>query len=1283
MTTPVFTAPNPDGSTVIVLSEDVPLATSILLVATSQPSDVITLLSVIDVSSGNSKSSDVELVGTNQLRTTANLDYDVGTKAYKVTLRAVNDVATQTSSATFIVRVSDVNDETPVIAVTNGNINLQEEQPVGTGVPFGISATDADSGDKLTFSLSGSQASYFSIDSSTGDVIVTQQLDRDAASAITVFDQLTVTVTDAAGHRATHALQLTLTDINDNSPACSPSVIAVSVSENTAAGTTVASLTCSDIDSSSNGAISTYTIFSGDDTSTKFSMSGSSVKTTSTALDYETKTSYTLVIHIPDSGTPPKTGTATVVVTVTGVNEAAPVWGVFTPAGPTYHLAESVGVATSVLTVTATDADSGVEGQIDYLLVSTTSNSASSASGIFSLSAASGQLSILTPLDRDAGVSSYTVVLTAKDRGSTSKSVTTTLTIDIDDVNDNAPAFASPSYSVSLSETTAASVGASLTATDVDPTTGALTYRVASGDTLGKFRFSASTPGLLELNANIEVDKPTANSHIYILVVKASDQGVPSTPALTGTTTVTVTISPDNDNSPTFATSSPVSVTVAEDAALGSTVVTVLASDNDVDSGVQQTVTLAIVSGNANSAFSIDPVTGVVVTVKPLDYETTTSYTLVITATDNGTPTARTSTTTVIIAVTNVNEKAPACSSYLITAPVDENVVTQVAALSCSDTDAGDTVTYSLVPAHASFSVNSGTGAVSTIVGLADLTTTCDLCCSSSVTTVTATDADQGSLDGTVRYSLVSGNGAGRFTIDSSTGQILTSAVGLDRETTAMHTLTVRASDDVPGAATQRSADVTVVVTVTDVNDNPPMCTPGSYQASVAEPSVVGATVTTLTSTDDDEAGTINTTPTYTIRAGDSGGVFTVNGNQVQLAKVVDYETQTSYRLTIQVTDGGSPTLSSTCVLDVRIISVDEFAPVMSVPNFSTNLLETTAVGTVVYHTNATDSDVGKGSAVTYSIPAGNTNDDFFCYSTTGDIIVWNSLDYDTPPQTYNLTVTATDDGGLTGSMWLHIALVDVNDQTPVFTQNVYAVAINENVVVGTSVAKVTAVDSDTGAGGQVNYTAVSGNGLPLFQVNPGTGDVTTSGRVNREVRGRYTLVVRATDGGVPALSSSCLVDITVNDLNDNAPIFSPADFVVNLSEGATVGTSVTSVAATDADASASNNVFSYVLTDNVFQVNVTTGVVSTKGTLDRETTSQYVLYVLAVDSGAPALTGTATVTVLLDDVNDNIPTINGTYDLRFREDTATKTVVTTVQAFRFRQRRQRPLDLHHSQRQH
>lgn len=70
----------------------------------------------------------------------------------------MNVVVPLTSSATFIVRVSDVNDETPVIAVTNGNINFQEEQPVGTGVPFGISATDADSGDKLTFSLSGQRS---------------------------------------------------------------------------------------------------------------------------------------------------------------------------------------------------------------------------------------------------------------------------------------------------------------------------------------------------------------------------------------------------------------------------------------------------------------------------------------------------------------------------------------------------------------------------------------------------------------------------------------------------------------------------------------------------------------------------------------------------------------------------------------------------------------------------------------------------------------------------------------------------------------------------------------------------------------------------------------------------------------------------------------------------------------------------------------------------------------------------------------------------------------------
>ena len=113
----------------------------------------------------------------------------------------------------------------------------------------------------------------------------------------------------------------------------------------------------------------------------------------------------------------------------------------------------------------------------------------------------------------------------------------------------------------------------------------------------------------------------------------------------------------------------------------------------------------------------------------------------------------------------------------------------------------------------------------------------------------------------------------------------------------------------------------------------------------------------------------------------------------------MDYESQTSYSLTITVKDGGNPVLSSTCKVQVTIISANEFPPVTTVPNFSMTLAETTAIGTTIYDVDATDNDLGTGSVITYNIISGNTNNDFFCYSTTGAVVVWNTLDFDVPPQ--------------------------------------------------------------------------------------------------------------------------------------------------------------------------------------------------------------------------------------------------------------------------------------------
>ena len=136
---------------------------------------------------------------------------------------------------------------------------------------------------------------------------------------------------------------------------------------------------------------------------------------------------------------------------------------------------------------------------------------------------------------------------------------------------------------------------------------------------------------------------------------------------------------------------------------------------------------------------------------------------------------------------------------------------------------------------------------------------------------------------------------------------------------------------------------------------------------------------------------------------------------------------------------------------------------------------------------------------------------------------------------------------------------------------------------------------------GTVTYAAVSGNGRSLFAVHPGTGAVTTAGDVDRELRGSYSLVVRASDGGAPPLSSTALVDITVSDLNDNRPQFTPRAFTVTVGEDAAVGSSVTTVSAADADTAVSNNVFSYVLIDNHFAADGVTGVLTVRKKLDRE----------------------------------------------------------------------------------
>ena len=172
-----------------------------------------------------------------------------------------------------------------------------------------------------------------------------------------------------------------------------------------------------------------------------------------------------------------------------------------------------------------------------------------------------------------------------------------------------------------------------------------------------------------------------------------------------------------------------------------------------------------------------------------------------------------------------------------------------------------------------------------------------------AVGTVAATDAN----DDTVTYSVTAGNGGGAFAIDSASGAI-TVAGSLDRETTASYTLTVQAADGNGGTGT-----ATVTVTVTKANEAPVFGS-DSYSFSVAETESAYSVIGTVAATDADGDAV-----TYWITAGNSAGTFSIDLNEgfVLIRKALDYETTTSYTLTVEARDGNGGVDTATVTITV------------------------------------------------------------------------------------------------------------------------------------------------------------------------------------------------------------------------------------------------------------------------------------------------------------------------------------------------------------------------------
>lgn len=297
---------------------------------------------------------------------------------------------------------------------------------------------------------------------------------------------------------------------------------------------------------------------------------------------------------------------------------------------------------------------------------------------------------------------------------------------------------------------------------------------------------------------------------------------------------------------------------------------------------------------------------------------------------------------------------------------------------------------------------------------------------------------------------------------------------------------------------------------------------------------------------------------------------------------------------------------------------------------------------------------------------------DLHIEESTGEIKTKTTLDHEVIP-TYSF-IAFPQHGENVENIRVLVRVRDENDNAPTFPVSVMNIQFPENTARDVKRPLKAAIDNDTGIFNTQRYAIVSGNTNNEFRLSSQrlpNGvlflDLQVNGYLDRETTPHYSLLIEAWDGGSPPLKGSMTVNITIQDMNDNYPIFIQSRYHVAVHENATIGTSVQEVLATDTDAG-ENGRITYSINrrqsdrDNMFQINPKTGVISVNRPLDFETKKLHELVVVARDNGEQAFETTAYVSIRVMDVNDNQPTIN----LIFLSDDATPKISEDAQPGEF-----------------
>ncbi|XP_063086896.1 cadherin-related family member 2 isoform X2 [Cavia porcellus] len=1007
------------------------------------------------------------------------------------------------------------------------SVILPEDLPVGSEA-FWLAVEDPENG-PLTYNIAGTNAYFFSVSQTTGQVKLASALDFETLK----FFRISISVTD--GHNKDQKeMVVVIEDRNDNAPVFQDPVLSISINETLPVGSVVFSVLATDPDTGSAGVVKYYiekVIPSTLDSKHLFKILENGSVVLNDSLSYNNKSAfYQLELKACDSGglfnNTNVTQCSQPIFPFISVIDQPDLDPQFVREFYSASVSEDAPVNTSVLMVQAVDGDRGINDVLTYSI------SNSTRPGWFAVGD-DGVIRVSSPLDREQLREENEEVqfqVTATEMnlniyGQEAK-VSTWVTLTVLDVNDHKPEFyncvledcsftpqeAQDTFTAYVDEHVSARIpidNLTMVAYDPDKGNNGTFLLSLGGPDAGAFSVS---PGRAAGSADVQVLVRNSemvdyeNKNVMLVQVVATD----SVSKKSSIATVTIHLTDINDHRPTFPERS-YNLSLLEDSATG-TVVTSSIHAEDPDTGEWGRITYSLLLGNGAEVFEVDPTSGTV-TVKDgmlLDREKQAVYYLTLQATDGG---GLSDTTMLQIYLLDVNDNAPVVyGSYNIFVQEEKGNVSVI--IEAYDNDERDTNNSRLV------------------------------------------------------FSLLPGPYSQNFSVDPNTG-LLRNVGPLDREAIDLAlegriVLTVRVSDcGVPPLSTE----VNVTITVEDINDNLAVFTQSTYQFSVKEQDP-GALVGIVEARDADQTEANNRISFVLSGTGANNfmlrGVvleFGVAQGQLWLPSDVslDYEVQDFFQLVVNAENPGPQELEATAGVNVTVVDVNDEPPTLDEASLqgisvAENGTQHGEVAKVVAH------DVDSGSKLEIQLvnvictkagaDVGSLCQGWFSVAANGSVYINQSeaIDYEAC-DLVTLVVRAYDLNtdprfqAYSKNGNLPITIEDVNDNAPYFLPDDRTfVIIPELVLPNQQVASVRARDADSGRNGEIQFSIVQtdfitkdGTKTPFqgFQITKSSeagvfiGSILLVTNLDPTIQGTYQVTVKAQD--MPSVGPPLEATISLN----------------------------------------------------------------------------------------------------------------------------------------------------------